>query len=425
MLNLRFCLILTTVMLATTPAWADLKAIQKDKLPQDESVLNALAEVSSIEQMVDHWSGKWPYQQPRKQVAAELKSSMAAIEEEAKLSPENEELLLLLGLVAHYSSNLDAKGSYEIAVDSLTKAQKLAPQDLRAAWFLGLHQCQSGTQNQQGMQEFLEVESSPGSQQLPAAFWDDYLQCSMVNNMPAHGLRAGERANKLDPQPSQVRSVLLEAIGERFQRPDPAATYPAKEVWFAQNARRETVFTSFLFGLRFSSPAEWRLNLPDVKEGFGMAQFEAGPYPGKGDEVTPNILVIARPPKPGETLQDLLTAVTKKYGGSAIPARVCPAHECLAWEATTPGMYKQDGDGHMIVTVFQRDAPEYPDLLFEEPAYPFEHSNDGKVHFFRPGDHLTRFAGTLYYLVMVDTADSVLQNARQDYDTFLKNMVVE
>jgi hypothetical protein len=243
--------------------------------------------------------------------------------------------------------------------------------------------------------------------------------------MPAHGLRAGARANKLDPQPSHFRTTLLEAISERFQRPDPASTYPAKGSWFAQNAGKETVFTSFLFGLRFSSPADWPLNLPDVKDGFGMAQFEAGPYPGNGDQVTPNILVIARPPKPGETLQDLLTAVTKKHGGSAIPATVCPAQQCLAWEATTPGMYKQDGDGHMIVTVFQRDAPEYPGLLFEEPAYPFGHSNDGKVHFFHPGDHLTRFPGTLYYLVMLDTADSVLQSAKQDYYTFLKNMVVE
>ena len=420
------CLYLTivAVLLCSTPARGDIRAIRKDKLPQDPSVLKTLAEVSAVEPMVDHWSPEWRYQTPKKEVAARLQSSLETLKKSLQASPDNEELLLFTGLVAHYSYNLDTKGSYELAADSFNQAQKLAPKDFRPMWFLGLNQCQSYSETVDGMKKFLALENSENSQQLPAAFWDDYLQCASVTNMPAHGLRAGSRANALDAQPSSFRTALLQALRERFLRPDPAAKYPAKQVWLAENSGASTVFTSFLFGMRFSSPSEWRLNLPDVQKAFGMAQFETGPYRGNAGQVVPNILVIVRPPKPDETLQDFLSSVTKEHGGSAVAAPACPAQHCLAWQATKAHGYGAEGDGHMIVTVLERDAPEFPGVLFEEPTR-IAAPNDSKVHDYRLDDQLARFSGKLYYLVLLDTAASVLQPAEQAYLSFLKNMQVE
>ncbi|MGH9571216.1 MAG: hypothetical protein ACRD4F_16335, partial [Candidatus Angelobacter sp.] len=243
----RYLLLAITigVLLAATPARADLKAIRQDKLPQDPAVQKALADVSDIEPMVDHWSAQWRYETPKKKVAARLKSSLATIEKSLRASPDNEELLLLAGLVAHYSYNLNAQGSYELAADSFTKAEKLAPEDFRPMWFLAQQQCQSYTQALDGMKKFLDLENSKDAPELPAAFWGDYLQCATVTNMPAHGLRAGARANQLDAQPSPLRTGLLQSLRERFHRPDPATTYTAKQAWFAENSGATTVFTSF------------------------------------------------------------------------------------------------------------------------------------------------------------------------------------
>lgn len=419
-----FYLTIIAILLASTRARADLKAIRSDKLPQNSAVLKALADVSAVEPMADHWSPEWRYQTPKKKVAARLKSSLETLKKSLQASPDNEELLLLTGLVAHYSYNLDAKGSYELAADSFNKAQKLAPEDFRPVWFLGLNQCQSYDQTLDGMKKFLALEDSKDSQQLPAAFWDDYLQCAIVTNMPAHGLRAGARADALDAQGTPFRKALLQGVRERFLRPDPAASYPAKQVWFAESSGASTVFTSFLFGVRFSSPSEWRLKLPDVQQAFGIAQFETGPYHGNAGQVVPNILVIVRPPKPDETLQEFFAAVTKQSGGSTIAAPACPAQQCLAWQATKANGYGDEGDSHMIVTVFERDAPNFPGLLFEQPTRAAA-PNDGKVHDYRLDGQLERFSGKLYYLVMLDTAASVLQPAEQAYSTFLKNMQVE
>jgi hypothetical protein len=63
-------------------------------------------------------------------------------------------------------------------------------------------------------------------------------------------------------------------------------------------------------------------------------------------------------------------------------------------------------------------------LLFEEPAEP-EAPKDGKTSYFHPRERLRRMDGTLYYLVMLDTADSVLDDAKKDYDTFLQSLQAE
>jgi hypothetical protein len=409
------------VILSATHALAGLKDIHSDKLPNGTTVLDAYKQLVEMESMVRNWQAEWRYERPKDGVLSRVNTSVRELQEAAKSASENEELLLLLGLAAHYSYNLDVQENYKVALDSLERAQKLAPQDYRPTWFLGIHLCQA-SQLKPGMDKFLSVERALPWEQLPAGFWDDYLECSVVTDMPAHALRAGAHATKLDPQPSHDRDFLLETAGKRFLAPDLAATYSAKQVWSGENSGAETVLTSSMFGLRLSSPGKWALNLPEVQKAFGMAQFQTGPHGGKSGKVFPNILVLVRPPKAGETLQDFFKAVAQAGASTTAPA--CPAQECLALTAVKPGAYKQEGDGHVFITVFKRDAPEFPGLLFEEPmALP--DTKDGKVHYFHPNERLRRLEGPLYYLVMLDTASSVLQEAQREYGTFLKNMQVE
>jgi len=47
------------------------------------------------------------------------------------------------------------------------------------------------------------------------------------------------------------------------------------------------------------------------------------------------------------------------------------------------------------------------------------------MHYFHADERLRRMPGTLYYLVTLDTADSVLTQARDAYLTFLKSLQPE
>lgn len=416
-------LVLAATLLMATPASAGLKDIRTEKLPQDPAVRKAYADMIEVEDYVWQWSSTWDHETPKEQVVSVVGASLAALQKSAEAAPENGELLLLTGLIAHYAHNLDVEGASDTAFDFLKKARRLMPEDYRPEWFLGVHQCQIGLLKE-GIDELLSIERQHAWEELPSSFWDDYLYCANLANMPAHALRAGGHAEKLGAQPSRIREFQMEAARKRFVAPDPDATYPAQEVWLTERIDSQVEFTSTMFGFQFSSYDGWKLRLQDVQKSGFVVVIETGPHAGKTGQVVPNILVLARPPKPGESLGDLVNAILPGTPTKPVAVTVCPSEDCLAFETVKPRMYGAEGDGHAIVTAFQRGASEFPGLLFEHPMSPPAGQSE-QVAYYRPIELLQRLEGTLYYVILLDTADSVLEKAKADYEAFLKGIRVE
>lgn len=419
----KYKILIVALLLVVPPAFAGLKDIRLDRLPHDAAVQKAYADSLAIEDMVRNWSAQWPYQTPKKDVVSQLKSSLHELQKEADLAPSNEELLLLTALVANYAYNVDVEGSHELSMASLERAQKLAPDDYRIEWFAGTHLCQT-TLATKGMEKLLSIEKLHAREQLPSSFWDDYISCSFVTNMPSHALRAGDHAEKLREPPSQYRDVLIGSVRNQLKKPDRTVTYPKKDAWNVTEKDSRVTFTSSACGFRFESPAEWRINLFDLAKGQCIAQIETGPLASKAGDITPNILVVVRQPKPGETLIEFMKAYMTNSSPQPAALHGCPVQECLGFEAVKPGLYHEAGDGHAVVTVFKREAPEFPGVLFEAPTVLPPLGND-KASTFRPDERLTRFDGTLYYLVLLDSASLVLAQAQNEYESFLKGFETE
>jgi hypothetical protein len=421
--RIRWILPFIALLWMTTPAIASLKDIHADKLPQDDSVQKAYAEAATVEEYVRGWSDKWQYKIPKDTVVAQLKDSLDKLQKAAVSAPDNSELLLLTGLVAHYAYNVDVQEAYEVGVSSLQKAHKLAPDDYRPEWFLGEHECQAG-KIKDGMDLFLSVEGRSAWDHLSPSFWDDYIFCASVANMPAHVLRAGDHLNKLKVPPLQYRDFLMDVARKRFKTPDLSATYSSEEVWETNNENSHLVFKNYMCGFSFSPLAEWRLSRLEVQKGMCLVQIATGPHPSKAGDVIPNLVVLARQAKAGETLADFMKSFGEYPSAKPITVSHCPSEPCLAFEVTRPLAYGAAGNGYGLLMAFKRDAPEFPGLLFEEPGGP-EAPKTGKVTYFHPRERLHRLDGTLYYVVMLDAADSVLDVAKQDYDTLLKYLQVE
>ena len=418
------CLLLLAALVAALPACASLNDIQKQKLPQNPAIMKAMAEVSAVEDMVWEWTEKWPYDAPKEKVVATLSTSLAELKKQTEAAPDNVELLLLTALVAHYAHNVDVDGAAQTAIDLLERVHKLAPNEYRYGWFLGLHYCQIA-HIKEGTDLMLSVESSMEWQRLPAGFWDDYIFCAEIANMPAHELRAADHLSKLKAPASARRDSMIEVAVTRQKTPDIAATYPFKDVWTSDKNIAGLTFFNSMFGLAVWSKGEWRVEPHDITQGMVTVQFLAGPHTGKAGNVSPGLIVRARQPKPGETLSDFLIQAWPN-GPVLKPANVvaCPVRECLAAEAVQPGTYGPNGDGHFLFTAFQRDEPEFPGLMFEAP-HNLPQSETPGMQYFHPADHWHRFRGTIYYLVVLDTAESAFGDAKQDYTAFLKGIRVE
>jgi hypothetical protein len=421
--RLSWILFFCASFLISNNVCAQLRHIDSTKLPQDERVQKAYSSLLPIEHFAHSWSQSWEYDTPKQQVVSLLTSSLHDLKLAEASAPQNEELFLLEGFVAHLAYNVDVEETYETAVQSLEKAHKLAPTDYRAKWFLGAHRCQSD-ELKEGMEQLLAVEARVAWQQLPIDFWDDYMNCSMISLMPAHTLRAVDHAEHLGESPSSNSTVVNRAHNS-YKSTDAITTYPAHEAWRSKKENGNVQFSSELCGIGFSSHGDWKLELSDVAKGVCSFQIETGPYPGKTGGCYPNLLVVTRIPKPQETLDDFVRSALKAPSyNSAKPttAPFCPSDKCLAFDVVTKAMYQSEGGAHLLIIAFASQAPDFPGLLFEEPRTLPKTKSDGQIHYYIADERLHRLPGTLYTLVMLDSTSSVFEKAKDDFIYLLKSI---
>jgi hypothetical protein len=418
-------LLLNATLLLGTEVCAQLRNIDPAKLPQDERIQTAYSSLLPIEPMVRGWTNSWTYDTPKQQVVALLTSSLHDLRSAEATAPQNEELFLLTGLVAHLAYNVDSEGVYETAVQSLEKAHNLAPGDYRAEWFLGAHLCQAN-EIKTGMEQFLAVEDHMAWQQLPIDFWDDYMSCSTISLMPAHTLRAVDRAVHLGASPSSYSSTV-DLAHKRYKPTEADTTYPSHEAWQANEENGTVLFTSELCGTGYSAHSDWHLEISDVAKGICTSQIETGPYPSKSGKSSPTLLVLTRMPKAQETLDDFVHSFLKGRYASAIPATAasCPADKCLAFEIVTKTPYESEGGAHFLVEAFAAQPPDFPGLLFERPDAPPKAKPGDKTTYYHPNEKLHRFPGTLYSIVLLDSNNSIFEKAKDDFAYLLKSMQLD
>jgi hypothetical protein len=422
----RQSLLLLTLLavLAVPRLHADIGAINASALPQESAVLAALDDAKQLEPYTSSWSPNWQYPIPKDQAAARLSKDLGFLNLAAKNHPDNAELLLLTGLVASYAYNVDVSGSNDTVASTLAQAQKLAPSDFRAPWFTATFQCETNALAS-GANGFLSIESSHPWNQLPVAFWEDYMRCAMVANMPAHTLRAASYTQNLNAPASAWRTSIVDLANKRFDPYDPTKTYATADVWQGAAVGSDTMLTSTTCGVRMHAQNTWAVNQMGLSDGSCVAYFGTGPYQAVTTSLHPSILVLVQQATANETLQDFAKKFETNGTFQPDPTLKCPAPDCIALNALQPGMYKADGDGHGRVLVFERDQPEFPGLIFESPqAPPVSQSGSAPVAY-TPSQTQERIPGKLFYLVLLDTASSIEGPALKDYEFFLRNLTAE
>src|SRR5580700_3907544 len=137
--------LLSTLLLAFTvaPAFADIAAIHAAALPQETSILAALDDARQLEPYSSAWTNKWNYTIAKKDVADRLEKDLGFLGAALQKHPDNVELALLTGLVAHYAYNVDVPNSHDKAIAVFESARKLAPTDIRTTWFHANLLCQT------------------------------------------------------------------------------------------------------------------------------------------------------------------------------------------------------------------------------------------------------------------------------------------
>lgn len=401
----------------------DLSAIHANALPQETAVLAAFDDAREMEPYSHVWWPEWNFPISRQDVAKRLSKDMNSLVHALKKHPENEELALVTGLVARYGYNVDVKGSPDVTLSALSQAEAIDPTDLRATWFHATFLCET-LQPVEGENEFLSLEAGHPWDQLPPAFWIDYMECASHTNMSAHVLRAANYLEKLHGAATPLSNTYLNKARKRFEPFDPKK-YDPRKIWQGYSEGGNTLITSTTCGLRFQVSKNWKIDALDMVDGACVATFSTGPYKAAKGNLSPEIMVLVQKPLENETLDEFLGKfLTKGTCEPNTPIR-CPADHCIALKGERPGMYGENGDGHPRVVVFERDEPAFPGLIFEAPSEDPKPDKPGPFQFPKPDQIQQRIPGKLFYLVLLDTASSIEEPALKDFDFFLENLTVE
>jgi hypothetical protein len=417
-------LIAFILLFPVSHAFADIAAIRAAALPQETVVLDALDDAKQLEPYCQSWAPDWKYPVPKEEVATRLGKDLAFLKLALKDHLDNSELMLLTGLVASYAYNLDIDGSHDIAIDTLEKAQKVVPADIRAFWFQARLQCQT-RESKEGAEEFLGIENSHSWDALPIAFWYDYVNSATIANLPAHALRAVDHLEKLDAGAPSKLVTVIDIARNRIIPFDPKKKYEPKEVWVRSDTGEDAIFTSTTCGLRLRSRGNWTINQLAVANDTCVAYFSTGPYKATKGDLRPSLLVMVKQPEADQSLKDFAKKYSSKGSFESYTPPKCPATSCIALKGVQPGMYGKNGDGHGRIVAFEREEPRYPGLIFETPAEMPKSDGETGVKYFRPNQEQQRIPGKLYYRVLLDAAASIEEPAQKDFEFFVQNLTAE
>jgi hypothetical protein len=410
------------VCLCAPFAISQIRQINSSKLPQDSAVQHTYTDLQSIEQYARTNDGTWHSPIPRADVASRLSVALTALQVAQQQAPGNKELQLYTGLIAHLAYNLGIEQGANPAVNLL---QPLAAEDFRAAWFLGIHQCQS-LDSVGGMRQLLRVETTSTS--LPSTFWQDYAVCAGITKMPVHAVRAYDNAHKT-PDGLPIDERLEQIARDRIKPSNNTSSYSPRQSWYGEKTDLGIRSTSNVCGESFLTRPTFHIKLGDVRNGMCIVTMDTDLYPSRYGPSSASLMLLTQAAKPGESLDAFAQRVLKdqRYANNApLTGIQCPVATCLSFEVVTDKLYKPEGGLHLLAVFFQSEQPAYPGLRFESPQ-PLHNAPNipGEASYFRPLEIIQRFNGTLYTIVTLDANHDNYPRSRSDFDELLKSLVID
>jgi hypothetical protein len=420
----------TAAVCLCTPALSQIRQIDPSKIPQNSSIQAAYNDLLPIDQYARSYEATWHFPISKGDVVSRFEMDLRVLQNAQLLNPDNEELRVLTGLAAHLAYNLDIEDAYDPPFKLL---QPLATDDFRAAWFLGIHQCQSNNPVG-GMQRLLSVEASTPN--LPGAFWLDYANCASVANMPVHAIRAYDLARKAGDG-TTVDEQMEKTVRDRLVPSSITSVYPIKQSWSQFRIVGGTRYTSNICGQAFSAKPHLHLSISDVTHGTCPITIDTEPYPSRYGPSSASLLLLTQVARPGESLDAFANRILESFSQGKVKKRdysnqtgaagiICPVRHCLTYESVTDKLYKNEGGAHLLAVFFQSDQPEYPGLIFETPQpLPKNSQTSHQPAFFPTDEIMQRYSGTLYTFITLDSNQDIYPRARADFDELFKSLVID
>lgn len=402
----------------TVQVSANVNYIDISKISSDSKLIVAFNFVKDNTKYYDHWTTDWSYDKPKENLIKQLRDYFKDF---SALTTKNEETYLLLGDIAHYLYNMDDTTYYSIAVKNYDAAVKSNPADYRCYWFLGFHYALSNVPTL-AIDNLMKAEKLLPPEQ-PADFWNDYALATAVTNMPSHCIYAMDKVKSISGKEGSFQQQLGETIYKRIIPMDKNETYKKEDVWTASQGDKIT-FTSRPLGIKILVDSTWDLQIYDYQKNQGVFIITPPTIANKkGKEIHYTVAILMKTANDNEKLSDYINKFVSKYSDKKHITFSDKYDKMIAYEIHDKTMYQDIGGGHLYMIGIERNAPNYPGLLLENPAT-MPKGNAGEVTYYTASDSKDRFKGKIFYAIMLDSCEDINEQSLAIFKTLFNNQII-
>jgi hypothetical protein len=287
---------------------------------------------------------------------------------------------------------------------------------------LANHYAHSNAQNE-SIEYFLTSEMLLGYE-VPSDFWEEYAFATALANMPSHSIYGMQQAKKILGHPGYFENQLGDAIKNRIEPIDASSTYEMEDIWNASIDETNT-FICRPLGLKVLVDSTWNMQFSDYENNQSYVLIVPPEISNEsGRKISYSIMIMM---KVVDDSADIDEYGARFFGGFADQNEFemeVKYGGMRSMEMRDPEMYQDIGGGHFHTIVFERNYPEFPGLLLEEPVEIKSSGKKKKVQYYRAGSSKDRFNSRIFYAVMLDTCEDIYDESFSLFKHFFDNNII-
>jgi len=401
---------------------ANIKYINYKSFPAYDEHWKDIAFVFEHEYYMEVYVSEWNYDIDKTGLVDKMESIFTLFSSLLERDPENMDLHLFIGEVAHFLYNLDVSEYYEIANEYYKKAMEIEPKDIRSHWFQGFHLSQANKPIE-GMGKMQYVSTAMPPLQMPPYFWIEYAISAYYSQMYWSSLRAIEYFKELIDDDVPIADTMYNTLNSKLIIPDVYSEYETNDLWSSVLGKDGTIYKSYLLGMNFRNPYDWELSSSGYK--YAKSHFFLKPdrYEGyNNSKVGSTILLLANINYNDSTLLEHMNSIIKEHQTVERVEVDLPYDNVIAYSITDPSLYVDQGGGKLFMIGIQRSNPKTPGMAIEIPGkFP---PDPDDVAYYTLDKLYKRFDQDIFYVFLLDASKSIFNEAYDDYFSFIKENVV-
>ncbi len=212
---------------------------------------------------------------------------------------------------------------------------------------------------------------------------------------------------------------------KKFIKLDPTQKHKNKEIWdaFKEDNYR---FVARPLGIRLSVDSTWKIQVSDYDQ--RRSAFIVSPpaiMDKSGQNIGYTLFTMIKVAEEGETFESFMEKISAKYSQKKKAELSTGFGKLQGYEVTDQNVYADKGGAHVHIMGIERNQPEVPGLLLEQPVS-FKSKTPGQFAFYRSNPVKGRFEGKIFYVFILDSCEDIYAQSFASYKLYLDtNVVVE